>query len=269
MPYPYCIFWHERVMSVSQFIFYPINRSPVLTAAGEALKRKGYGVVSHPCESVRYLLLPVPSFDDQGNLKGGGDLNAALSKLPKTVTIIGGNLPKDRFPGYKTIDLLKDPTYLADNAAITAYCAVRLAMMELPVMLRGCQALIIGWGRIGRCLAALLWAMEADVTIAARSEKQRAMAHALGYQAEDTALLGHNLNGYRLIFNTAPAPVLSEEQVSHCRDNCLKIDLASTLGIAGTHVIWARGLPGKDAPESSGKLIAKTAIRLIEKEKAQ
>ena len=31
------------------------------------------------------------------------------------------------------------------------------------------------------------------------------------------------------------------------------------------HVIWARGLPGKDAPESSGILIAKTIIRLLER----
>ena len=239
----------------------------MLHAAAETLKRKGYGVVSHPCESTTHLLLPVPSFDDSGNLKGGGDLEGVLSALPRSITIIGGNLPKDKFREYKTIDLLKDATYLADNAAITAYCAVRLAMMELPVMLRGCQVLIIGWGRIARCLAALLWALESDVTIAARQEEHRAMAHALGYHAEDTEQLGHNLNNYRLIFNTAPAPVLCEEQVSHCRDNCLKIDLASTLGIAGKHVIWARGLPGKDMPESSGKLIAKTAIRLIEKER--
>ncbi len=252
---------------MSKLIFYPMNQSPVLQAAAESLKRKGYCVVSQPCESITHLLLPVPSFDDLGNLKGGGDLDCVLKTLPRSVTIIGGNLPKDRFCGYKTIDLLKDATYLADNAAITAYCAVRLAMMELPVMLRGCRVLIIGWGRIGRCLAALLWALEADVTIAARREEQRAMAHALGYQTEDTEHLVQTLNNYRIIFNTAPAPVLSEEQISHCRDNCLKIDLASTLGIAGTHVIWARGLPGKDMPESSGKLIAKTAIRLIEKER--
>lgn len=253
---------------MSKLIFYPINNSSVLCAASEALKQKGYGVVNQPCESVTHLLLPVPTFDDRDNVKGGGDLDGILAKLPRSVTVIGGNLPSDRFIGYKTIDLLKDATYLADNAAITAYCAVRLAMMELPVMLRGCNVLIIGWGRIGRCLAALLWALEADVTIAARGEDQRAMAHALGYQTEDTLLLGENLNKYRLIVNTAPAPVLSEDQVSHCRDNCLKIDLASKPGIAGKHVIWARGLPGKDAPESSGKLIAKTTIRLIEKERA-
>jgi hypothetical protein len=53
-----------------------------------------------------------------------------------------------------------------------------------------------------------------------------------------------------------------------CKEDCLKIDLASHRGIEGEDVIWARGLPGKDAPESSGKLIVKTAIRLIEKERA-
>ena len=30
----------------------------------------------------------------------------------------------------------------------------------------------------------------------------------------------------------------------------------------GKDVIIARGLPGKDAPESSGELIARTAIRI-------
>lgn len=254
---------------MSRYIFYPINRSAVMRAAEECLKTKGYGVVSRSCESVTHLLLPVPSFDETGAVKGGGDPDAALKGLSGDVTIVGGNIPKDRFPGYRIIDLLKDPLYLADNAAITAYCAVRLAMMELPVMLRGCKVLIIGWGRIGRCLAALLWALEAEVTIAARKDADRAMAHALGYQSEDPETLGHNLNGFRLIFNTAPAAVLSEEQTTHCRDNCLMIDLASVRGIAGEHIIWARGLPGKDAPESSGKLIAKTVIRLLNRKEQE
>ena len=227
-------------------------------------------MVDHPCESVTHMLLPVPTFDASGNVKGGGDPDALLAILSDDVILVGGNIPKDRFPGYRVLDLLQDQTYLADNAAITAYCALRLAMMELPVMLRGTEVLIIGWGRISKCLAALLWAMEAEVTVAARQEEDRAMAHALGYHTEIPDELGHNLNGFRLIFNTAPASVLSEEQVSHCRENCLKIDLASVKGIGGSHVIWARGLSGKDAPESSGKLIAKTIIRSLDrKENAQ
>lgn len=242
-------------------IFYLANTSAALRAAGEALKSRGYGVVDRPCDSVTDVLLPVPSFDPDGSIKGGGFLKELLSRLPKNVTLLGGNLPP--IPGYKTIDLLKDPTYLASNASITAYCAVRLAMINLPVTLRKCPVLIVGWGRIGKCLAALLWALEADVTVAARKEADRAMAHALGYKSAVPAELADDLNQYRLIYNTVPAPVISQEQVAHCRENCLKIDLASVLGINSPDVIWARGLPGKDAPESSGKLIAKTTIRLI------
>lgn len=248
---------------MSRYIFYRANDSAVLRAAAETLKSKGYGVVSHPCESVTHLLLPVPSFSPDGTIKGGGSLESLLQFLPKNITIIGGNLPTEGLQGYKTMDLLKDPVYLASNAAITAYCAVRLAMQELPVTLRGLKVLIIGWGRIGRCLSALLWGLEADVTVAARKLEDRAMAHALGYHTAIPEELDQDLNCYRLIYNTAPAPVLSREQIAHCRENCLKIDLASSLGIDAEDVLWARGLPGKDAPESSGKLIAKTAIRLI------
>lgn len=248
---------------MSKYIFYPINTSPVLQAASETLKSKGYGVVACPCEGVTHLLLPVPSFDPEGNIKGGGDPDKILARLSRQVTIVGGNIPKDRFPGYRVLDLLEDPTYLAANASITAYCALGLAISELPVILRGCKTLLLGWGRIGRCLAALLWALEADVTIGARKEKDRAMAEALGYQAVDPQTLGRELNGYRLIFNTAPATVLTQEQTAHCRDNCLKIDLASQKGIEGDHVLWARGLPGKNAPESSGALIARSVIRLL------
>ena len=94
------------------------------------------------------------------------------------------------------------------------------------------------------------------------------MAHALGYHAEEPEKLGRELNRFQLIYNTAPATVLTEEQMSNCRDGCLKIDLASVKGIPDSHVIWARGLPGKDTPGSSGKLIAKTVIRLLDRKES-
>lgn len=250
---------------MSKYIFYPANRSAAVLAAAEHLKTKGYGIVSRPCESATHLILPVPSFDSEGNLKGGSDPDSLLAQLPTQVTVVGGKIPKDRFPGHPVMDLLEDEQYLADNAALSAYCALRLAMMELPISLRGCKVLILGWGRIAKCLAALLWGLEADVTIAARKESDRAMAHALGYHSLDIAQLGENLNSYRVIFNTVPAPILCAAQLEHCSQNCLKIDLASVQGLDGKHIIWARGLPGKDTPESSGKLIAQTIVRLLER----
>ena len=139
-----------------------------------------------------------------------------------------------------------------------------LAMAQLPVTLCGCQVLVIGWGRIGKCLAVLLKKLGAQVLVAARKETDRAMLDALGYDAVDPLLLPTVLPRCRVIFNTAPFMVLPEALMQHCNPKCLKIDLASVRGIEGEDVLWARGLPGKDVPETSGALIARTVIRMIE-----
>ena len=249
---------------MSQYIFYFATNSPALRAAGAALKEAGYTVAAVPGQQVTHLVLPVPSLTPEGTIKGDGDLSALLQQLPDAVTIIGGNLPAHLHETHPVIDLLRDARYLAQNALITAYCAIRIAMMELPVTLLHCKTLLIGWGRISQCLAQLLGALGADVTVAARKESDRAMAQALGYQTADPAKLSGQLHPYRLIFNTAPAPVITEEDSKQCNRDCIKIDLASVLGIGGHHVIWAKGLPGKDAPESSGVLIAQTILRLLQ-----
>lgn len=235
-------------------------------SACAALSRAGLKLIDYPSPEITHLLLPVPSFAPDGSIKGGGDLHTLLKMLPENMTVIGGNLDRPELAGYKTHDLLQDARYLADNAAITAHCALKLAMNQLPAVLAGCETLVIGWGRIGKCLAALLKSLGASVTVAARKEADRAMLHALGYAAEAPNLLHRSLHRYQVIFNTVPAPVLSAQRMERCRNGCLKIDLASSLGLEGADVIWARGLPGKDAPESSGALIGKTVIRLLEGE---
>lgn len=239
------------------YTFFTAGSSPALKYARRALERRGYGFIDHFSPDITHLLLPVPSLAPDGTIKGGGRLEDLLPCLPESIAVIGGNI---RVPGYQTIDLLQDPFYLAENAAITAHCAISLAAEKLPVVLAGCPVLIIGWGRIAKCLALLLKGLGAEVTVAARKEADRAMAQALGLNAAEIC---HPLSRYRVIFNTAPAPVISDAQ--KCREDCLKIELASQLGIAGEDVIWARGLPGKDAPESSGELIAATIIKLLEK----
>lgn len=235
------------------FKFYAAGYTSALSYAINYLKNCGYTILSQP-EGATHLILPVPSFDPDGRIKGGGELEELLGRLPKNITVLGGNLDRPEFSGYHTIDFLLDPQYLAQNASITAHCAIKLAMAKLPVTLDGCPALVIGWGRIGKCLARLLKQLGADVTVAARKETDRAMLSALDYKVSDTADL--DTMPYRVIFNTVPTmiSVLSPGKA-------LKIDLASVLGLGSSDVIWARGLPNKDAPESSGNLIALTVIR--------
>lgn len=244
-------------------IFYTAGQTGALGYAVKALNAKGIVFADKPSGGVTHLLLGIPSFDPDGSLKGGGSFEDALTHLNKDVTIIGGNLPAERIGGYKSLDLLRDPVYLAENADITAHCAVRQAVMRLPITLKGCHILVIGWGRIGKCLARLLKQMGAYVTVAARKEADRAMVMALGYDALDAATLGYALMRYRVIFNTVPVTVITKEAAGYCRDDCLKIDLASIKGMDAEDAVWARGLPNLDAPESSGELIARTVLRLI------
>ena len=254
---------------MNDLTFYCAGSSKALYYAAAFLMEEGAVFLPCPDHTVTHLLLPIPSFEADGSIKGGGNLFEILSALPKTVTVIGGNLRRTELEGYEVLDLLEDPWYLARNASITAHCALELALAKLPVTLEKCPVLVIGWGRIGKCLANQLQALGARVTVAARKESDRAILSALGFCAEDSANLGPNLMRYRVIFNTAPELVINESQGKYCQQDCVKIDLASRLGIAGHGVIWARGLPNKDAPESSGMLMAKTVIRLLREKEAK
>ncbi len=239
------------------------GNTAALRVAERSLCSQGFRTVDAPASDVTHLLLPVPSFQPDGLIVGGGVLEHILADLPERVTVVGGKLHHPALRGYPTIDLLENSNYIAQNAAITADRAILIAGNNLPVIFRDCPALVIGWGRIGKCLALQLQQLGARVCVAARKSADRAMAQALGMDSADPDGLKQDLGRFRVIFNTAPAMMLDEERVGYCRPDCLKIDLASQPGIAGKNVLWARALPGKDAPESSGLLIARTVADVL------
>ena len=237
-------------------LIFATEGSRALTYAVTELEKLGMEFAREPSENVTHLLLPVPCKLSQEKLTD------ILARLPKNVTMVGGYLDYPELSGYTQIDLLKDEQYQAENAMITAYCAITLAAPSMPLIWQKCPVLILGWGRIGKCLGKLLHSLGADVSIAARKETDRAMATALGFDTQNIYDLRYILRRYRVIFNTVPYPVLTREQTVHCRPDCLKIELASKPGILCDDVIDGRGLPGKLAPESSGRLIARTVMRL-------
>lgn len=238
---------------MTQPIFYTAGESPALVYARNCLTGWGYDVSPIPTDHVTHLLLPVPSFASPGILKGGRALHDVLKDLGAQVTIIGGFLPP--LP-YQTIDLLTDEYYLTENAAITAHCAIKRLLQSYPGTLQRKSILVIGWGRIGKHLASLLRSLGADVTVAARKEADRYALRRQQYHTTD--LTNWDLTQYTIIMNTAPAPVMHQEEAN---TDAFLMDLASTRGILGDRVDHALALPGKDAPEESGELIAKTALR--------
>ncbi len=244
-------------------VFYPAGNSPAISVALQRLEELGCRITDIPDSSVTHLLLPVPSFDLEGALQDGGELGDILATLPDDICVIGGNLRHPLLEGYETLDLLQDDVYLAQNAAITADCSVKFARDNLPVVLSGCPVLVLGWGRIGKCLAQMLKDAGAEVTVAARKPADLAILQALGYRAENIHSLNRCLMQYRLIMNTIPSAILTAERLSHCQPDCIKIELASRPGLIGKDVLPALGLPAKFAPESSGHLIARSILRLL------
>ena len=224
---------------MSEFNIYCLPGNAATEHAGRFLQQMGIPVSFVPDAAATHWLLPVPT--------------RIPVQVPEGVTVIGGNLES---PG---IDLLKDPFYLAENAAITARCAMGLIGKDF----RELSVLILGWGRIGKCLGRFLREAGAEVTIAVRKESDVAMIRALGYGSVRFHEVPPLLPQFGAIANTVPAMVLA---AAGCREDCVLLELASKPGITGDKIIDGRGLPGRFAPEESGRLIARTVLRLCKED---
>ena len=164
-------------------------------------------------------------------------------------------------PGLRLRDYYDREDVLLRNAAITAEGAIALAMERREQTLLGSRALILGFGRIARALAPRLRALGAEVTVYARSEAQRALAECLGCRALES--LPEKPEGYSILFNTVPAPLLPG-----AAEGALNIELASAPGgfRDASGVVIARGLPGKAAPLSAAEALLGPILAIIREE---
>ena len=211
--------------------------SPAMEYAAIWLRGAGITVTEATTQETTHFLLPVPT--------------RCFNTLPENVVIVGGNL--HCLPGYAVIDLLKDPQYLVENAAITARCAPKLVDVDWG----GLPVLVLGWGRIGKYLARELRELGADVTIATRKAGDLETAAALGYGAIPLSDTKQVLSRFRVVFNTIPAMVLPLGAWDG-----IGVELASKPGMSGGNIVDGKGLPGRLAPEASGELIARRFLAL-------
>ena len=172
--------------------------------------------------------------------------------------------------GAEPVELFGTEPLTTHNAVPTAEGAIALAVLHSPYRLHGAPCLVIGYGHIGRVLANKLHGLSARVTVAARRPSDRAAAEALGLEADETGRYARGL-AYHFVFNTVPAPVLTQDQLAALLPGCLLVELASAPGgipaCTRTDVtrIDAPGLPGKFCPASAG---AAYAAAILEQEGA-
>lgn len=255
----------------------------------------------HPCDSLAeaitdaaVIVLPFPTSSDGVKISCPLDregalcdvkLNSLLPYLDSSVTVIGGKIPpafacaaQDR--GARVFDLLELDSFEIKNAYITAEAAVSVAMNNLNKCISASKIAITGFGRISKQLSRLLFALGADITVAARKESDLAFAETLGYSTvkiEGERWCDALAKGYDVIYNTVPHTIFDREFLKSVSKKTLIVELASVPGgfdisaaqELGTNISWALSLPGKYAPESAGALIGECICKLIDREVAK
>jgi dipicolinate synthase subunit A len=256
--------------------------------AGQELTRLGYSTRYAEAEGdslagalggADILLLPTPATRD------GVHLNCALENPPAIRDIaavgpgriFGGGFSADfvrgmRRDGREVTDLLAVSSFTEQNAALTAEAALGIGMRACGESMSGLPVSVIGYGRIASRLTRLLLLLGARVKVFARSEEARLTAQLDGAEPHDTACLRLRLAPSRLLFNTAPAPLL-DRHTTELLSDCAIVELASgreniTISAQAKNVTltFAHSLPGKIFPVSAGRIIARTLDQTIQKE---
>ncbi len=176
--------------------------------------------------------------------------------------------------GFRLIEYGSLPSFQQENGVITAEGAIQVAMKHRLRTLRGSEALVIGYGCIGRPLANLLKNLGCRrVSVAVRREEQLWVLKGEGY----TPILSRDLEDYAeqydLIFNTAPELLLTRPVLEQLRPGALIVDLASKPGGVewqaakelAVKAVHALALPGQLTPVS-GALAIRNAVYTICKE---
>lgn len=169
-------------------------------------------------------------------------------------------------------DLLEREEMAVLNAIPTAEGAIQIAMEEMPITLHNSNALILGFGRIGKILAKMLDGLGANVYVEARKYADIAWVNSYHYKPVPLNDLKKCLTQMDVIFNTIPSVILDYDLLNQISRDTLIIDLASKPGgvdfekakAIGLKTIWALSLPGKVAPVSAAKFIKDTVYNIID-----
>lgn len=232
-------------------------------------------------ETCDVILCPIPFTKDKISLFSAYEMSDLgignlLSHLTPRHTLFGGNIPayvkdyakKNEIVCYDYMDM-EDVTI--KNTIATAEGAIAEAIRLSTGCLHQSECLITGFGRCAKTLALKLKGMDVTVTIAARKENQLALAQSMGLKTVPFHELSKEIGKYDYIFNTIPAPVISQELVSFTARNTTIIDIASAPGGVdfeacknqGIKAKLCLGLPGIYAPETSAKILYESILAYL------
>ena len=231
-------------------------------------------------ENVEIVIGPIP-FSSNGNMINMPfsdkeiTIREMMHNINAKVLIAGGISPEvyemanDEY--VEIIDIMKREELAVLNTIATAEGTIQIAIENTNRILHGSEALILGFGRIGKVLARKLAGLSVKVTWAARKDEDFAWIEAFGHKAVNINHLGENLKNFDIIINTVPHIVLTESKLQFVKNDVLLIDLASNPGGIDKRAVkernlkfvWALSLPGRVAPTTSAEFIKNTIYNIL------
>lgn len=224
------------------------------------------------------VVLPLPA-EREGRLNGSRALEwgTLLDALSPQAPILAGKVgpvleEQARRRGLTLIDYFGREELAVANAVPSSEGAIQIAMEQLPVTIHGLRVLVVGAGRLGRVLVQQLRGLGARVALAARKPSDLAWGAVWGCETfHSNRLEDCPLEGYDLIVNTVPAPVLGREELERLGIGALVIDLASSPGgtdfaaaqALGVKTVHALGLPGRTAPRTAALALRSTLYHIL------
>ena len=235
------------------------------------------------CRGADAVVLPLSGTDMDGNVRVTSRPIAITRELlgaadPAAVVFSGIVRPCLAMDcaalGLRVVDTGEDDELAILNSIPSAEGAILMAMQATPFTIHNSNCLVLGPGRTGLSLARMLRCLGAHVWVAARKAKDRARVFEMAMTPIDFAELAHCLPQMDIVFNTVPALVLDRALVYTLKRTASVIDLASAPGGTdftaaaerGIHAELAPGLPGKVAPLTAGRILARVIPRIIEDE---
>ncbi|MDF9407302.1 MAG: Dipicolinate synthase subunit A [Pelotomaculum sp. PtaB.Bin013] len=236
---------------------------------------------------VKAVVLPILGIDDKGflhcvlseqTLTLKEEIMATLPADTLVFTGLAGALLKQMTTslGLRLVELMNLDEVAILNSIPSSEGVVQMAMEMLPITIHGSSAFVIGFGRTGRTLARLLSAMGAQTGVVARKNADLARIVEMNLRPVPFAEMKSCLGEADMIFNTVPAPVLTEDILTGITSGTVIIDLATAPGGTDFHAaerlgikaVLAPSLPGRVAPKTAGRILAEAITRYLAEEAA-
>lgn len=222
--------------------------------------------------NARWIVGPIPFTADGEHLHTPNHadriaIGTLLAAIPPEATLFAGTIPAGHAVSCHYIDLTRDVALYDRNIVPTCEGIVQTLLNHIDFTLAGTRVLIAGHGKVGRHLARLLGALDADVSVySADPEERREIASSHLQATLD------DLSGYQIVVNTIPARVFDQARLDTLGHGAILLDVASQPGgvdpglamRAGIRLLHAPGLPGKKAPRSVAAAMLDVIVRYID-----